>query len=125
MTNTYNHYNIKLKPFARKLRSKSTNAEIIIWNTLLKNKKMKGYPFLRQRPIDKYIADFLSKELKLIIEVDGGSHIMKGEADKQRDERLLALGFTTLRFTNDEVMYRTDDVRLMIENWIMGRKRRR
>ena len=36
---------------------------------------MMGCPFLRQRPIENYIADFFCKELKLVIEIDGITHI--------------------------------------------------
>lgn len=116
------HYNKKLKPFARDLRNNSTRAEIRIWAELLRAKKMLGYPFLRQRPIDQYIADFLCKDLKLIIEIDGGSHNMKGEYDKQRDNRLKELGYTTLRFTNEEVFVNLENVKLAIENWIKNNK---
>lgn len=93
-----NHYNKNLKPFARELRNKSTKAEIHLWVEVLKNKKLMGYAFLRQRPIGNYIADFFCKELKLLIEVDGGIHIMRREADKYRDAELLRLDYTTLRF---------------------------
>ena len=67
-------YNKHLKDNARKLRNHSTKAEIKVWTYLLRAKKMKGYPFLRQRPILKYIADFYCKDLKLIVEVDGWTH---------------------------------------------------
>ena len=35
---------------------------------------MRGYNFNRQRPVLDYIADFMCKELKLIIELDGITH---------------------------------------------------
>ena len=56
--NKLHDYNIRLKEHARKLRKHSTKAEIKVWAHLLRAKKMKGYPFLRQRPILNYIADF-------------------------------------------------------------------
>lgn len=124
MDNSFNHYNKNLKPFARKLRNKSTDAEIKLWMRLLRNKQLLGYPFLRQRPICNYIADFFCKELKLVIEVDGGYHLMRSDADRLRDETLKAAGYTTLRFTNDEVIYNTDAVRETLENWIKLNKRR-
>ena len=116
------HYNKKLKPFARELRNNSTKAEIRLWAELLRAKKLLGHPFLRQRPIGNYIADFLCKDLKLIIEVDGSSHNMKQEYDENRDRELLELGYTTLRFTNDEVLYNIENVKLILENWIKNRK---
>ena len=51
---------------SRELRKNSTLAEILLWNEL-KGRKMLGYQFMRQKPIDKYIVDFYSSKLKLII----------------------------------------------------------
>lgn len=82
-----------------------------------------GYAFLRQRPIGNYIADFFCKELKLVVEVDGSAHVMQEEADKYRDAELLRLGYTTLRFSNDEVIFNSHEVKTMLENWIRERKR--
>ena len=101
---TDNHqYNKQLKPFAKELRADSTKAEIRLWCELLSKGKM-GVSFLRQRPIGNYIADFLCKELKLIVEVDGYSHNFKTAEDAARDKELAALGFTVLRFTDNEIM---------------------
>ncbi|TXK44868.1 endonuclease domain-containing protein [Pontibacter qinzhouensis] len=116
------HFNKNLKPFARALRSDSTKAEIRLWCELLSKSKL-GYPFLRQRPVLNYIADFLCKELKLIIEVDGYSHNFKFEEDKQRDAALAELGFTTLRFTHEEMMRDLDNVQRTIESWIAENKK--
>ena len=63
-------YNPKLKLLARKLRNNSTYAEVLLWNQL-KNKKLNGYDFHRQKPIDNYILDFFCYDLMLGIEVDG------------------------------------------------------
>jgi very-short-patch-repair endonuclease len=111
------YYNKKLKPFAKTLRADSTKAEIRLWSELL-NKRKLGVPFLRQRPIGNYIADFLCKELKLIIEVDGYSHRHKTEDDAKRDNDLAELGFTVLRFTHDEVMHDLPNVHRTLETWI-------
>lgn len=115
-----NHYNSKLKTFARDHRNDSTKAEIRIWCELLRNKKMLGYSFLRQRPIGNYIADFFSKDLKLVIEVDGLSHEREGqfEKDKARELNLNALGFHVLRFNDDEVMNDIENVNMTIQHFI-------
>ena len=68
------YYNKKLKEFARRLRKQTTNAEVKLWNEVLRGRQMHGYTFLRQRPILYFIADFMCKELMLIIEVDGYTH---------------------------------------------------
>ncbi|WP_187263836.1 endonuclease domain-containing protein [Pontibacter beigongshangensis] len=113
-----NQYNKKLKPLARGLRSDSTKAEVRLWCELLSKSKL-GYPFLRQRPVHNYIADFLCKELKLIIEVYGYSHNFKSVEDEERDKTLEALGFTTLRFTDEEVMKDLHNAQRAIEGWIV------
>jgi very-short-patch-repair endonuclease len=115
-----NHYNSRLKTFARAHRNDSTKAEIRMWCELLRNKKMLGYPFLRQRPIANYIADFFSKDLKLVIEVDGLSHEWEGqfEKDQIREKVLRMLGFNILRFTDDEVMQDIENVDRTIKHYI-------
>jgi len=84
-------YNKRNKTFARELRNNSTKAEIKLWSELLRAKKMMGYSFLRQRPVGYYIADFLCKDLKLIIEADGISHEGKEEYDKRSSSFTLGL----------------------------------
>jgi len=118
--NANNNYNKILKPYARKHRNNSTQAEIRLWSKLLRNKQMLGFPFLRQRPIDNYIADFFCKELKLIIETDGITHHNPEarERDKVREKRLMELGYHLIRFDDAEVMWDIDNVRLEIEEKI-------
>ena len=112
------HYNKKNQPFARELRNNSTRAEIKLWSELLRAKKMMGYSFLRQRPVGYYIADFLCKDLRLIIEADGISHEGKEDYDQRRDRKLLELGFTTLRFTDDDILNDLTYVENEIKGWI-------
>jgi very-short-patch-repair endonuclease len=118
MEDNFYHYNKSLKPFAQKLRNGSTRSEIRMWSQLLRAKKMMGYSFLRQRPIGPYIADFMCKKLNLVIEVDGLSHVGREVQDKERDAALAELGFTTLRFSVDEVMEDVGNVRKRIGEWI-------
>lgn len=98
-------YNKVLKELARNLRKNSTKAEIRLWSEVLRAGKMKGYPFLRQRPVLNYIADFMCKELKLIIEVDGATHNDEEQwyKDRERQKELEEYGFTVLRFSDDEI----------------------
>lgn len=82
---------------------------------------MLGYQFLRQRPIDRFIADFMCKDLRLIIELDGITHqdpavILK---DEEKDKMLSELGYEVLRFTDNEVMRDLPNVQRVIENWIL------
>lgn len=117
---SYHHYNKKLRTFASQHRKESTKAEVRLWCELLRNKQMMGYSFLRQRPIDNYIADFFCKKLKLIIECDGYSHQLPEVAkyDEQRTQRLMELGYRLLRFSDCEVMQDIENVRRVIEGWI-------
>jgi very-short-patch-repair endonuclease len=117
------HYNRNLKYLARQLRSNSTKAEVKLWNELLKAKQLRGYGFLRQRPVDNYIADFMCKELNLIIEVDGISHEGKEKEDALRDEVLSELGFGILRFTDQDVLEDLNYVEDTIISWIKNQKK--
>lgn len=57
-----------------------------------------------------YIADFLCPQLRLIIEVDGGQHAERTEADTVRTQALAAHGYRVLRYWNDDVLSRTEEV---------------
>jgi methylmalonyl-CoA mutase len=104
-------YYKSLKDFALQHRGKPTEAENILWK-YLRDKQLDGIKFRRQLIIDKYIADFVSLENKLIIEVDGAIHQLPDnkENDQQRTERLNELGFTLIRFNNNEVLQNIDGV---------------
>lgn len=89
-----------------------TKAEACLWKYALRAKQM-GYTFNRQRPVLNYIADFMCKELKLIIEVDGGIHSMEEVAknDIIRQQQLELVGFKVIRFKNEEVLKEINNVR--------------
>lgn len=112
-------YNPKLKELAKKLRKNMTLGEILLWNEL-KQKKMLGYDFDRQRPIDNFIVDFYCKDLQLAIEVDGDSHNFDEvfEKDELRQHRLETLGVKFLRFDDVEVKKDMNNVLRVIEGWI-------
>lgn len=112
------HYNPKLKQLARKLRNNSTLSEILLWEEL-KNRKMLGYKFLRQKPVGNYIVDFFCNKLKLVIEIDGESHDEDSfEYDMNRQHWLETNGLTILRFDDLEVKKDMDNVLMSIEGWI-------
>ena len=116
-----NHkYNKNLQPYANKLRKEMTKAEACLWKYILKAKQLKGYQFRRQRPVLNYIADFMCLELKLIIEVDGITHLWEETIikDKKKQADLEAAGFTVLRFTDDEVLNDIKAVHAYLEDWI-------
>ena len=55
---------------ARSLRGADTPAEARLW-TNLRGRRLQKFKFVRQVPIGPYIADFLCRETRLIVEVDG------------------------------------------------------
>lgn len=116
---TNNFYNKKLKTYAVENRKDSTLAEICLWKFVLSNKKL-GYKFNRQRPVLNYIADFMCKELNLIIEVDGITHeletVKKKDAIKQKV--LEENGFVILRLTDEDVLKNIDHTKQLIEKVI-------
>ena len=112
ISKSHNYYNKILKPYASENRKQMTKAEACLWKYALRDKQM-GYTFNRQRPVLNYIADFMCKELKLIIEVDGGIHSMEDVAKKDiiRQQHLELVGFKVIRFKNEEVLKEINNVR--------------
>lgn len=119
---TKSNYNKDLKHLARNLRNDSTKGEVILWSEVLRTRKMKGYQFNRQFPMDiggkGIIVDFICRKLKLIIEVDGYSHNFKYEEDLNRDKLLNEPGYKVIRVFEQEVRYDLDNVVRVIENKI-------
>lgn len=115
-----NDYRKYLQPYANKLRKNMTKAEACLWKYALKSKKLKGYTFRRQRPVLKYIADFMCLDLKLVIEVDGGTHLEAATIakDKVKQKDLEEAGYTVLRFTDHEVLKYMNAVIGCIEEWV-------
>ncbi len=89
---------------ARELRKQMTPSERKLWKQL-NYKKILGFRFRRQHPIDKYIVDFYCHELRLVIEIDGSVHdsIDAKEYDEGRSFELQEFGIQMLRFKNEEV----------------------
>jgi very-short-patch-repair endonuclease len=114
----FNNYNKDLKQYARNLRNNSTLAEIILWDKILKKSQLRGYPFLRQRPIKNFIVDFFCKDLNLIIELDGPIHRFQKKKDKQRENELKELGFSIIRFGNEDVLNDLIHVEKTLEGFI-------
>ncbi|MBN9305021.1 MULTISPECIES: endonuclease domain-containing protein [unclassified Devosia] len=88
---------------ARALRQVPTEAEKRLWN-LLRNRSVAGLKFVRQVPIDPFVADFVCRERMLVIEVDGSQHVDDEAYDRRRTAFLNARGYSVLRFWNSEVL---------------------
>ena len=100
---------IKAAQFAQELRNNPTDTERLLWQHL-RNKQIENVKFRRQHAIDNHIVDFVSLEIKLIIELDGGQHLESHTYDQQRDDVLRSHGFEILRFWNDAVFTQTESV---------------
>jgi very-short-patch-repair endonuclease len=85
-----------------------TDAERALWR-LLRDRRLSGWRFRRQEPIEHYIVDFVCFEARLAVEVDGGQHF-ESEADKVRDAYLQSQGFHVLRLWNNDVLANRDGV---------------
>ncbi len=102
-----NTYNKHLKQNARRLRNESTPGETILWKYVLRGKGFYRLQFNRQFIIENYIVDFICRELKLIIELDGKYHDQITREDEIRDNRLKELGYQVIRIPEKLVI---DDV---------------
>jgi very-short-patch-repair endonuclease len=90
------------------MRFQPTPAEHRLWQ-ILRAKRLAGYKFKRQLPIDGYIVDFACPARRLIIEADGGQH-NESAADARRDAYLRAQGFRVLRFWNNDIFENEEGV---------------
>jgi very-short-patch-repair endonuclease len=93
---------------ARRMRKVMTDAELKLWNKVRAHRLM-GLSFRRQMPIAGHIVDFACPDKKLVVEADGSQH---GDSarDAVRDRKLADLGWTVLRFWNDDVLRDIDNV---------------
>ncbi len=106
----------------RYLRKNMTEPEIKLWQ-YLRNEQL-GVKFRRQHSIGEYIADFYCTKLKLVIEIDGGSHFNDEaiEYDSIRTNFFKSLGIEVIRFNNDEVMTNIEGVFEIIQKILVEDK---
>jgi len=94
-----------------------TDAETVLWQRI-RNRQIDGRKFARQ-VIGRYICDFVCREKRVVIEVDGGQHNESAE-DAVRDRYLVAEGYRVLRFWNNEVLGNLEGVLTTIQSEIRG-----
>ena len=106
---------------ALEMRKNPTNGEKIMWDLLRRNnlsptlpegegENPRGFHFRRQHIVDRFIADFVCIEKKLVVEIDGDIHDYLKSEDQERTEVLNQLGFEVVRFTNSEIIKKPEDV---------------
>lgn len=102
----HQYYAPYIKEFARTLRKNQTEEEKKFWQ-IVRNSQL-GVKFRRQFQIDnKYIADFVCLEKRLVIEIDGGQH-NDNFYDVQRTFYIKNLDFKIIRFWNNEINQNID-----------------
>ena len=99
----------KMLSRARRLRHDGSDAENLLWQQL-RGRRLDGYKFRRQFVIEPYIVDFVCLEARLIIEADGGQHLAQGAYDEERSLLLQSMGFTILRFWNNQILVEQNSV---------------
>jgi very-short-patch-repair endonuclease len=86
----------------RRLRSAATDVEVILWRHL-RARQILGAKFRRQHALADFVMDFVSFDVRLIVELDGGQHAEVATYDAYRDGVLHKLGFEVLGVWNNDV----------------------
>ena len=71
---------------------------MVLWNAL-RNRRLDGFKFRRQYPVDRWIIDFFCLEKMAVVEIDGPVHRTRAvrEYDRLREEYLGRMGIRILR----------------------------
>ena len=101
----------KLLSISRKLRRDITVAEKMLWQEL-RDRRLGGYKFRRQFPIEGFIVDFVCLEARVTIELDGPVHRGREQDDAHRRRIIQAQGFLEKRYGNEDVFERL--------HWVVG-----
>ncbi|MGJ8558754.1 MAG: endonuclease domain-containing protein [Litorimonas sp.] len=102
---------------AKSLRRVMTDEEVLLW-AALKSFRQSGYAFRKQAPVGPFIADFLCRKAKLVIEVDGRHHDTPTQiqSDDNRDRWMFDNGYRVMRFAAREIWQDMDAVVRAIED---------
>jgi very-short-patch-repair endonuclease len=101
---------------ARELRREMTPAEKILWRAL-RSRRFADLKFRRQHPMGSFILDFYCARARLVVEVDGETHLGRALPDQQRTAWLQSQGLTVVRYWNNQLY---DDFDTVLESlWSM------
>ncbi|WP_425618348.1 endonuclease domain-containing protein [Anatilimnocola sp. NA78] len=87
---------------SREMRHQLNDAEAMVWNAV-RDRKLGNFKFRRQYSLGNYIADFYCAEARVIVELDGETHVGKEEYDATREDWMTSQGICVMRFQNDDV----------------------
>ena len=107
-------YNAALKEHAKALRKAGNLSEVLLWQQI-KNSKLHGLDFDRQKIIGNYIVDFYCAENKLVIEIDGNSHNEKQDYDSTRDDFLINLGLNLIHILDIDIKQNLAGIMQMLQ----------
>ncbi len=111
----------QIKQRAQALRQSMTPPEARMW-LAIRARENTGAKFSRQIAVGSFVADFVCRDLKLIVEVDGQSHDLTYRHDAMRAEILSKAGYRVIRFSNDDVMNNLDGVVMAIAEAVRQRR---
>jgi very-short-patch-repair endonuclease len=94
---------------ARALRQRMTPAEEKLWQ-YLRGKRLNGLKFRRQHPLEPFIADFYYAEYRLVVEVNGPTHLQRSLEDAERTAQFEAFDYHVMPFKNEEILNNIDEV---------------
>ncbi|RFB89898.1 hypothetical protein B5K08_18105 [Rhizobium leguminosarum bv. trifolii] len=104
---------------ARQLRRNETEEEYHLWSDL-RARRLNGDKFARQVPLGPFIVDFLCREKRLVVEIDGFQHA-ESVTDQRRTKWLNANGYSVLRFWKQEISRERRSVLETILAALLGR----
>lgn len=99
---------------AKAMRAEMTQPERELW-IALRAKRFANTKFCRQVVVAPFIADFVARSHKLVIELDGDTHAGNEQRDGRRTAWLKEQGYRVIRFKNGDVMQNLEGVLLAIE----------
>jgi very-short-patch-repair endonuclease len=102
MSVTFN--TVKTKRRRKALRKSMPKAEVMLWRHL-KAKQLQGFKFRRQQSIGNYIVDFYCPKARLVIEVDGETHlyVKRKERDLALHHFLVERNINIIHFLNTDI----------------------
>jgi very-short-patch-repair endonuclease len=109
MSNPKTVTNPEMLERARRLRRDLTIPEQRLWQAL-RDRRLSGVKFRRQVVLGAYVVDFFQSTHRLVIEIDGASHMDRGEYDRMRQTWLEGQGYHVIRVSNDEILFELDRV---------------
>jgi len=88
----------RVRDRARELRKKRTLGEKVM-QEYLRAFRPYGARFRRETPIGPYVVDFAWLSARIVVEIDGASHNLRGrsEHDAEKNRFLKSLGFQVIR----------------------------